>query len=203
MSRLTAALALACLLVSGLAIADTEAAPEGVKITGPHNPFTLLMPIDWKARPFDSLVVQGDEQTERAVYVFGNKMLPTDNFDLWWTPAEEPSIATGCASIHRVVLPEPMTPDALPGLLEKDPRKPPDTKGEMMQLGKYKALVARANLQGFIMSSVTIVNGNVLYLGFINGPEPLVAPQMPAFIKIMSTLEAPDVTPTPVEVPAQ
>lgn len=203
MTRIAVVFALLSLVLAGGAVAQDEEAPTVQKITGPHNPFTLLLPMDWKFRAFESVVEEENVKTERAVYVFGDKMLPTDNFDLWWSAVAEPTIATGAASVHRVVLAEPLTPEALPALLEKDPRKPPNTKGELKQLGKYMALVAKANLEGFVMSSVYIVNGKVMYLGFINGPEALVNPKMEGFIKIMSSLEAPDVAPVkPAEPPA-
>ena len=91
MTRIAVVFALLSLVLAGGAVAQDEEAPTVQKITGPHNPFTLLLPMDWKFRAFESVVEEENVKTERAVYVFGDKMLPTDNFDLWWSAVAEPT----------------------------------------------------------------------------------------------------------------
>ena len=194
------ALVVAVLLALAVcALAQDAEAPKGVKLPGPHNPFTIVIPEGWQHQTFESKTDKPDEKSEFKLSVFGDKYLPTDNFNLWWYEGELAALDKGSISVHRVELPAELTPDKLPEQAQKDPKLPKDAEAKLLQFGKYVGLHIAGTIEDMGAQSVLIANGKVAYVGLLMGPKDAVKEQSPKFLQLMGTLDATDVKPAKAE----
>lgn len=186
-------LTVACLLACAL---SCVAQPQGDKLTGPHNRFSFRCPQGWQHETFES--ISDDPAAGKfqfKISVFGEKCIPSDNFNLWWYPGKEDAVAKGGASLHRVALDREVTPDRLVTEVTTDLKATKGARIELLQLGKYVGALTTVDTEANTNLAVFIINGEVAYVGTLMGPKAEVAAQKDKFLQMLATLNASDVKP--------
>jgi hypothetical protein len=190
-------LILPLLFVNCAAFAQGGGADEQLK--GKKVEFTLPIPQGWQHVAYEKI-----EDKPNAKMILGKVLgesdaKATDNFNLWWTQGED-SFMTGVASFHRMDLTADTTIKDTMAKLEASGKLPKGMEVKPTQLGKYVGLVAGGPVQQvFYAAIVFIPQGKVAYVSTIVGPANVVQMQWPTYMKMVTSLDAPDLKPEKLE----
>ncbi len=179
--------------------ADTpkdDAPPNQIK--GKTVAFTLLKPEGWQSRTYEKL----EEAPNAKMIVQGGlgKFLGedakfTDNHNLWWSPAGE-NMMTGLASFHRIELKTTLDLATTLAVFQQSPNLPAGMEIKPAQLGKYVGLLGGGVVRDMFYAAVVLIPGDkVLYVSSVLGPKAQIAPQWANYMKLVASLNAPDLKP--------
>jgi len=184
--------------VDGLKAGGEEKKPAEELLPGQikakNSDFTLQLPEGWQysayddpnSKPNGKLIMQ-------AVGALGQVKF-TDNFNFWWDPAGE-NMMKGLASLHRLEVETGMDARTLVAAIQGSGKLPPGMQANVAQVGNYNAALIGGPFQMFYVAVAVIPQGNTAYVGAIMGPQAVVTPQWPNFIKLVGSIKAPDLKP--------
>ena len=198
--RLFVPVALVLMAFSALAIAQ-PAAPTaaGSQVKGKEDRFTITVPPGWQSIAYNK---PEDKPNARIIFqagLLGENAKPTDNFNLWWYQGPD-NMIMGVASFHRLELERETDLKTLLALIQASGKLPQGMEVKPTQLGKYVGLLGGGVVQGMFYAAVALIpQGKVMYAATIVGPQTAIPPQWPAFMRVVTSLEATDLEPATLE----
>lgn len=198
--RLFVPVALVLIAFSALALAQQPPAPAGgTQIKGKDDRFTLTVPPGWQSIAYNKPEDKPNARILLQSGLMGENARPTDNFNLWWYQGPD-NMIMGVASFHRLELERETDLKTLLALIQASGKLPQGMEVKPTQLGKYAGLLGGGLVQGMFYAAVALIpQGKVMYAATIVGPQTAIPPQWPAFMQVVTSLDATDLEPATLE----